>query len=89
MTKMFSISATPNVNSIKITFDKPQRAAGSKTYNSAAEAGENHLVAELFGVEGVKSVFVLNNFITVTRHPEANWDQLVPAVEAIAKKHDK
>lgn len=86
---MFSISGTPNVNSIKITFDRPMRTGGSRTYKSAAEATDSALVADLFGVAGVQSVFVLNNFITVTRDPAADWAVLVPAVETVMKKHEK
>jgi len=33
----------------------------------------------LLEVEGVAMVFLLNNFITVTRRPGADWDAIVPA----------
>lgn len=41
----------------------------------------------LLAVEGVASVFGVNDFVTVTREPDADWDIIVCAVEEAAGEH--
>ena len=38
----------------------------------------------VFAVEGVASIFGVNDFVTVTRQPGAEWDPIVAAVVAAA-----
>jgi len=83
------VSTTPNEHALKFTLDRPAIESGHKTYANA-EAGEESVVAKaLFGLEGVASVFLMADFITVTKKPEANWDNLQSAaVEAIQASFD-
>ncbi len=75
---------TPNPNAYKFTLDRLVTPGGSQSFASADQAAANPLAARLFAVEGVKALFFLNNFITVTKDPAASWETLVPAiVEAI------
>jgi len=41
----------------------------------------------VLAVEGVASVFGVNDFVTVTRAPDADWDTIVCAVEEAAAEH--
>ena len=41
----------------------------------------------VLGVDGVASVFGVNDFVTVTREPDADWDAIVCAVEEAAAEH--
>ncbi len=41
----------------------------------------------VLAVEGVASVFGVNDFVTVTRAPDADWDMIVCAVEEAAAEH--
>ena len=36
----------------------------------------------LMALEGVASVFMVEDFVTVTKRPEADWQELIPRVEA-------
>ena len=38
--------------------------------------GENKFIEELFGIDGVKSIFVGSNFVSITKKPQAVWGQL-------------
>ena len=41
----------------------------------------------VLAVDGVASVFGVNDFVTVTREPAADWATIVCAVEAAADEH--
>jgi hypothetical protein len=51
-----------------------------------ADAAANHrFAAAVFAVDGVASIFGVNDFVTVTRQPGADWDPIVAAVVAAAE----
>lgn len=72
------VEPTPNPNSVKFTVDRPLTQGRGATYRSGEEA-DHPLARRLLEVEGVEMVFMLNNFVTVTRRPGADWNTLVPA----------
>lgn len=78
---------TPNPTAYKFSLDRPVIESGSQTYASAAAAAAHPLAAAIFAVSGVASVFLLKNFVTVTRAPDARWQDLVPAVEEAIRGH--
>jgi hypothetical protein len=45
------------------------------------------LAARLFTVEGVRSLFFLRDFVTVTRRPGADWEPLMARVEEGIRQH--
>jgi len=71
-------STTPNPNAMKYTLD----ITLAETINamSAADANTPFLQA-VFAVPGVASVFGVNNFVTVTRSGDADWDTITAAVQ--------
>lgn len=74
---------TPNPNAGKFTVDRqvvPGNA--SRSYYNAAQAESDPVATALFALDGVASVFMVADFVTVTKSPEAQWDELVPAVTA-------
>ncbi len=76
---------TPNPDAMKFTLDTTLPAMVNVT-NAAAAAG-NPFVEELFAVPGVKSVFAVNDFVTVTRDGGADWDPIIAAVRSAAAAH--
>lgn len=77
---------TPNPNSVKFTLDRPVIVGEGKSYYSPAEA-DTPLATTLFEVAGVAGLFFLNNFITVTKRPDADWNNVVPDVEMRIKRY--
>ena len=73
MTTVVNISSTPNENAMKFTVDQILLASGHKTFNNPEQASESALAKKLFEIEGVASVFLIQDFITVTKNPEAKW----------------
>lgn len=78
---------TPNPNSVKFTLNRPVSEGRGLSFMDAGQAEASPLAKALFQIPGVKSVFMLNNFITVTRDPEVAWDAIVGEVEAAIKDH--
>ena len=71
---------TPNPNAMKFTIGRKLAGKGSFTFNSAAEAASHPVGRALFEVPGVKSVFGVNNFVTITKDEDASWDRLIAGV---------
>jgi hypothetical protein len=72
---------TPNPNALKFTLNRTVAEGRSKTYAGPQAAEASPLAKALFEIAGVKSLFFLNNFITVTRQPGADWAALSRQVE--------
>jgi hypothetical protein len=77
------VSTSPNEHALKFTIGQPAIESGHKTYANAEAAEESPVAKALFGLEGVASVFLMADFITVTKKPEANWDNLQSAAVEI------
>lgn len=72
---------TPNPNAGKFTVGRTLvEGRGSRTFNSAAQAAGDPVGAALFELEGVASVFMVEDFVTVTKDASAQWSDLVPRV---------
>lgn len=69
-----SVETTPNPNSIKLNFFEPVGATATYS-NSSPEAPE--FVGKLLAIDGLQSVFVCGDFITLNRHPLTDWRQLL------------
>ena len=79
-----SIQGTPNPNAAKFTLNRVIAAQGT-TYRDAASA-DAVWAKELLGLSGIVQVFTVNNFISVTKAPEADWHILAPQVEAVLQR---
>jgi hypothetical protein len=56
-------------------------------FNVVDDAGDNAFAADVLAAGGVASVFGVNDFVTVTRRPGADWEPIVAAVQAAAAAH--
>jgi Scaffold protein Nfu/NifU N terminal len=73
--------ATPNPNAGKFIVGQPMvEGNASKSYYSAEQAATNAVAAALFELEGVASVFMVEDFVTVTKRPQTQWSILAPNV---------
>ena len=68
------VDTTPNENALKFTINQPAIESGHKTFPNAETAEELPVAKALFALEGVTSVFLMADFITVTKKPEVSWD---------------
>jgi NFU1 iron-sulfur cluster scaffold homolog, mitochondrial len=70
------VQETPNPAAVKFISQYTVKAQGKSNYHSAEETAHNGLATKLFAVEGVKTLFFFDNYITVTRAEDADWDDL-------------
>jgi hypothetical protein len=78
-------SPTPNPNAMKYDLDV-KLPATLNLANAEAAAG-NPFAEAVFKVEGVQSIFGVNNFVTVTRKAGADWDVITAGVQEAASQH--
>ena len=76
-----TVQGTPNPNAAKFMLDRTVVAEGSRSYFDRESAREDPIASRLFEIEGVRAVFMVEDFITVTKADEAEWDDLVGSVE--------
>ena len=77
------VSQTPNPNAARFQLNRVI-APRSATYRDAA-AAEAPWARRVLAIPGVTQVFALNDFIAVTKGPDAAWDRIVPDVERILR----
>lgn len=76
---------SPNPNALRFQLDTELPAA--MNVGNAEEAAGNAFAEAVFAAEGVASIFAVNDFVTVTRKPGAEWEPIVAAVQAAAAEH--
>ena len=73
------VETTPNPRAMKFTVGTS--VGGPATFVDAASADDS--VAPILGIDGVQSVFMTGDFVTVTRSDDSSWDSIVDAVVKI------
>ncbi|MDG1479142.1 MAG: NifU N-terminal domain-containing protein [Myxococcota bacterium] len=76
---------TPNPNAYKFTVSA--RVTDKAFSASTAEEAGTDLARALIAIEGVASIFGVNDFVTVTKDGGASWSTVIPAVTAALKTH--
>ena len=66
---------TPNPNSIKFLPGKTVSKNGSFEITKKEET-ENELVKNLLSINGVKGIFLSNDFISINKYDDIAWDQI-------------
>ena len=69
------ISNTPNPNALKFTVGVD--VGGPATYVAGREI-DDPTAAALVSIEGVTSVFMTADFVTLSKMPDASWDVIAP-----------
>ena len=76
---------SPNPNALRFQLDVTLH--GTLSFNNATEAAGHPFAEAVFAVDGVAAIFGVNDFVTVTRRPGADWGPIVAAVQAAAADH--
>lgn len=76
-----SFQATPNPNAGKFTVGRKILDGNrSRSFYNAAQAASDPIAEALFRIDGVESVFMVEDFVTVTKQADADWSDLIPRV---------
>ncbi len=88
MTVNIQLEWTPNPSTLKYVVDQPLLPRGAMNFTSPESANaKSPLVSRLFGVSGVSAVMLGTNFVTVTKGPEGEWDDLNDGVMQALETH--
>lgn len=80
------IESTPNPNAMKFTSDK-LIFEGTKSYSlMPGNTSEHEILNELMEIDGVDNVFGYQNFVTVNKLFDVEWDSLTPKVVALLEE---
>jgi hypothetical protein len=78
---------TPNPNAAKFIVGRTLvEGRHGLTFASAEAAACDPIAERLFAVDGVASVFVVADFVTVTKDAGAAWAELAPRVQAALRE---
>jgi hypothetical protein len=73
--RVIEVQATPNPNALKFVLDRSISEQPTSFFN--AEAARNHRLAQrLFAVQGVTSLLLLGDFITINKHQDGDWKKI-------------
>lgn len=75
--------ATPNPGSMKFVASKMLLPNDSADFRTAESARENSpLASALFEMPFVNGVFIMNNFVSITKNDDYEWFDLIPDLRA-------
>ncbi|UZJ77419.1 NifU N-terminal domain-containing protein [Fictibacillus sp. KU28468] len=81
MSVEFGIQPTPNPHALKFSASQP--FLEGRLSARAGDTPDSELAQSLIGIDGVESIFGFQDFITVNKFPESDWDELVPQIQKV------
>ena len=78
---------TPNPQTLKFVVNRMVLAGQSADFPDEESATHSPLASQLFGFPSVKGVFFSQNFITITKHPEHQWEEIIVNLKAFIKQY--
>ena len=79
--------STPNPATLKFLPGQTVLEVGTADFPTADGAGASPLATRLFEVAGVRGVFFGNDFVTITKADDVDWDHMKPAVLGAIMEH--
>ncbi|MCO6494338.1 MAG: NifU family protein [Bacteroidetes bacterium] len=80
------VEGTPNPESLKFVLNKMILPNDSADFRTKEEATDSPLALALFENPDVEGVFIMNNFVSITKKPQADWRELAPVIKDSVKK---
>ena len=78
--KIINIEPTPSPNTMKVVLDEEKNEMKSETYTSIEDTNPIFINA-LLEIEEVTSIFYALNFVSIDKHPKAEWKLVIPKIE--------
>jgi len=79
--------STPNPATLKFLPGQSVMDLGTADFPAPVEADISPLAARIFAVPGVAGVFLGNDFVTVTKGADVEWDHVKPALLGAIMEH--
>jgi NFU1 iron-sulfur cluster scaffold homolog, mitochondrial len=78
---------TPNPETMKFVANKLLYPGKSIDFPDAELTGPSPLASELFGFPFIKAVFIASNFVTLTKTPDTEWNDVIPSIREFLKQY--
>ncbi len=78
---------TPNPETMKFVANKLLYPGKSVDFPDVESAKPSGLAVELFGFPFIKAVFIASNFVTLTKTPDTDWNDVIPTVRQFLKEY--
>jgi NFU1 iron-sulfur cluster scaffold homolog, mitochondrial len=79
--------ATPNPETMKFVFNKMILPGDSADFPTREQTDGSPLAKNLFEFNFVNGVFIMNNFVTITRTPGIEWEDIIPIMKQFLKSY--
>jgi Fe-S cluster biogenesis protein NfuA len=84
---MIYTEATPNPSTLKFVVNRPLMPGDFVDLQDINEAEKSPFASMLFGMSGIKGVFISNNFVTITKEDSIMWQELMIPVKTALKEY--
>lgn len=78
---------TPNPETMKFVANKLLYPGKSIDFPDETTATPSPLAVELFAFPFIKSVFIASNFVTLTKTPDTQWEEVIPNIREFLKQY--
>jgi len=78
---------TPNPETMKFVANKLLYPGKSIDFPDVETAKPSPLAVELFGFPFIKAVFIASNFVTLTKNPETDWNDVTSTIRQFLKEY--
>ncbi len=78
---------TPNPETMKFVANKLLYPGKSIDFPDERTADPSPLAKELFAFPFVRSVFIASNFVTLSKTPDTQWDDVIPTIREFLKAY--
>ncbi|MBC8286755.1 MAG: NifU family protein [Nitrospinae bacterium] len=85
--KVLRIQPTPNPDAFQFILNGKVIEAGTKTFDSPDDAGEDPMAQALFGIFGMQSIFIKENFVTITKANTVGWHTIMEKIGGAIEAH--
>ena len=90
--KVLRIQPTPNPDAFQFILNGKVIGEGTKTFDSPDDAGDDPMAKALFDIYGIQSIYVKDNFVTISKSNVVGWhtimEKIGAAIEAYLKFYE-
>jgi NFU1 iron-sulfur cluster scaffold homolog, mitochondrial len=80
--KVLRIQPTPNPDAFQFILNGKVIGAGTKTFDSPDDAEHDSMAKALFDIFGTQSIFIKENFVTITKSNVVGWHTIMEKIGA-------
>ena len=78
---------TPNPETMKFVANKLLYPGKSIDFPDVESAKPSPLATELFGYPFIRAVFIASNFVTLSKTPDTDWNDVIPTIRQFLKEY--